>query len=208
MDSAVGRLVEVLECLNQRDNTIIIFSSDNGAISSARLHNSDQYPGWQEEQPRLGSNKPFRGQKAQLYEGGIRTPTIINWRGEIVAGRCNQPLHIADWMPTLTNLVGYQPNYDPKWDGTDVWPVISEGTKIENRTLFWNFKCTQFCLRYGNWKLISTDEASTNNNQLYHIGDDPYETTDLSRKQPEIVHQLLDQIAQQRKLDGTSQRTD
>ena len=117
MDSAVGRLIEVLECLNQRDNTIIIFSSDNGAISSARLHSSDQYPGWQEEQPKLGSNKPFRGQKAQLYEGGIRTPTIINWRGKLSPGICLQPLHIADWMPTLTNLADCELNHDPQWDG-------------------------------------------------------------------------------------------
>ena len=206
MDSAVGRLIEVLECLNQRDNTIIIFSSDNGAISSARLHSSDQYPGWQEEQPKLGSNKPFRGQKAQLYEGGIRTPTIINWRGKLSPSVCLQPLHIADWMPTLTNLADCKLNHDPKWDGVDIWPVIAEGEKVDNRVLFWNFKGTQFCLRQGNWKLITTDDMSASDSQLYHIESDPYETTDLSLGRPEIVKQLLDQVTQQRKLDGISQR--
>ena len=208
MDSAVGRLIEVLECLNQRDNTIIIFSSDNGAISSARLHSSDQYPGWQEEQPKLGSNKPFRGQKAQLYEGGIRTPTIINWRGKLSPSVCLQPLHIADWMPTLTNLADCKLNHDPKWDGVDIWPVIAEGKKVDNRVLFWNFKGTQFCLRQGNWKLITTDDMSASDSQLYHIESDPYETTDLSLGRPEIVKQLLDQVTQQRKLDGISQRNE
>ncbi|MEE2909396.1 MAG: sulfatase-like hydrolase/transferase [Candidatus Poribacteria bacterium] len=208
MDSAVGRLIEVLECLNQRDNTIIIFSSDNGAISSARLHSSDQYPGWQEEQPKLGSNKPFRGQKAQLYEGGIRTPTIINWRGKLSPSVCLQPLHIADWMPTLTNLADCKLNHDPKWDGVDIWPVIAEGEKVDNRVLFWNFKGTQFCLRQGNWKLITTDDMSASDSQLYHIESDPYETTDLSLGRPEIVKQLLDQVTQQRKLDGISQRNE
>tara|TARA_A100001037_G_C15127485_1_gene626990 strand:- start:1139 stop:2446 length:1308 start_codon:yes stop_codon:yes gene_type:complete len=208
MDSAVGRLIEVLECLNQRDNTIIIFSSDNGAISSARLHSSDQYPGWQEEQPKLGSNKPFRGQKAQLYEGGIRTPTIINWRGNLSPSVCLQPLHIADWMPTLTNLADCKLNHDPKWDGVDIWPVIAEGEKVDNRVLFWNFKGTQFCLRQGNWKLITTDDMSASDSQLYHIESDPYETTDLSLGRPEIVKQLLDQVTQQRKLDGISQRNE
>ena len=208
MDSAVGRLIEVLECLNQRDNTIIIFSSDNGAISSARLHSSDQYPGWQEEQPKLGSNKPFRGQKAQLYEGGIRTPTIINWRGKLSPSVCLQPLHIADWMPTLTNLADCKLNHDPKWDGVDIWPVIAEGEKVDNRVLFWNFKGTQFCLRQGNWKLITTDGMSASDSQLYHIESDPYETTDLSLGRPEIVKQLLDQVTQQRKLDGISQRNE
>ena len=208
MDSAVGRLIEVLECLNQRDNTIIIFSSDNGAISSARLHSSDQYPGWQEEQPKLGSNKPFRGQKAQLYEGGIRTPTIINWRGKLSPSVCLQPLHIADWMPTLTNLADCKLNHDPKWDGVDIWPVIAEGEKVDNRVLFWNFKGTQFCLRQGNWKLITTDDMSASDSQLYHIESDPYETTSLSLGRPEIVKQLLDQVTQQRKLDGISQRNE
>ena len=208
MDSAVGRLIEVLECLNQRDNTIIIFSSDNGAISDARLHSSDQYPGWQEEQPKLGNNKPFRGQKAQLYEGGIRTPTIINWRGKLSPGICLQPLHIADWMPTLTNLADCQLNHDPQWDGIDIWPVITEGKKVDNRVLFWNFKGTQFCLRHGNWKLISTDDMLASNSQLYHIENDPYETTDLSLEKPEIVEQLLGQVARQRRLDGTSQRNE
>ena len=208
MDSAVGRLIEVLECLNQRDNTIIIFSSDNGAISSARLHSSDQYPGWQEEQPKLGSNKPFRGQKAQLYEGGIRTPTIINWRGKLSPSVCLQPLHIADWMPTLTSLADCKLNHDPKWDGVDIWPVIAEGEKVDNRVLFWNFKGTQFCLRQGNWKLITTDDMSASDSQLYHIESDPYETTDLSLGRPEIVKQLLDQVTQQRKLDGISQRNE
>ena len=208
MDSAVGRLIEVLECLNQRDNTIIIFSSDNGAISSARLHSSDQYPGWQEEQPKLGSNKPFRGQKAQLYEGGIRTPTIINWKGKLSPSVCHQPLHIADWMPTLTNLADCKLNHDPKWDGVDIWPVIAEGEKVDNRVLFWNFKGTQFCLRQGNWKLITTDDMSASDSQLYHIESDPYETTDLSLGRPEIVKQLLDQVTQQRKLDGISQRNE
>ena len=208
MDSAVGRLIEVLECLNQRDNTIIIFSSDNGAISSARLHSSDQYPGWQEEQPKLGSNKPFRGQKAQLYEGGIRTPTIINWRGKLSPSVCLQPLHIADWMPTLTNLADCKLNHDPKWDGVDIWPVITEGEKVDNRVLFWNFKGTQFCLRQGNWKLITTDDMSASDSQLYHIESDPYETTDLSLGRPEIVKQLLDQVTQQRRLDGISRRNE
>ena len=208
MDSAVGRLIEVLECLNQRDNTIIIFSSDNGAISSARLHSSDQYPGWQEEQPKLGSNKPFRGQKAQLYEGGIRTPTIINWRGTLSPSVCLQPLHIADWMPTLTNLANCKLNHDPKWDGVDIWPVITEGEKVDNRVLFWNFKGTQFCLRQGNWKLITTDDMSASDSQLYHIESDPYETTDLSLGRPEIVKQLLDQVTQQRRLDGISRRNE
>ena len=208
MDDGVGQLVETLECLCQRDNTIIIISSDNGAISHAPLHASDQYPGWQEEMPRLGSNKPLRGQKAQMYEGGIRTPTLINWRGVLQPGICDHPMHIMDWMPTLTKLVGYTPSHDPQWDGTDVWSVISEGHAIENRSIFWNFRGTQFGLRKDGWKLITTDEMNPSKSELYHIDVDPYETAELSENNPEIVRQLLDMVAQERRLDGTSQRSD
>jgi len=105
MDHAVGQMVESLELTGQRDNTIIVFSSDNGSIGDAPLHASDVYPGWQEGSPRLGSNLPYRGWKAQLYEGGIRTPTLINWRGTLESGRMDHPVHVSDWMPTLPNLV-------------------------------------------------------------------------------------------------------
>ena len=111
-------------------------------------------------------------------------------------------------MPILTNLADCQLNHDPKWNGIDVWPVITEEKKVDNRVLFWNFKGTQFCLRHGNWKLISTDDMLASNSQLYHIENDPYETTDLSLEKPEIVEKLMDQVAQQRRLDGTSQRNE
>ena len=86
MDAAIGQLVESLEQTCQRENTLIIFSSDNGAINDCPLHGTDKYPGWQEAYPRLGSNLPYRGVKAQLYEGGVRAPTVINWRGELAPG--------------------------------------------------------------------------------------------------------------------------
>ena len=208
MDSAVGQLVETLERLCQRDDTVIIFSSDNGAISHAPLHSSDQYPGWQEEMPRLGSNKPFRGQKAQMYEGGIRTPTLINWRGVLRPGVCDHPMHIVDWMPTFTQLVGYTPSRDPQWDGRDVWSIISAEDVITNRAIFWNFKGTQFGMRYGQLKLITTDEMNPQKSELYNIDADPYETEELSKERPEIVRQLLDMVVQERQLDGVSQRSD
>ncbi len=78
MDHAVGRLVESLRRTDQIANTLVVFTSDNGALESDTLGQSQLYPGYQEASPRLGSNLPLRGNKAQLYEGGIRTPSLVS----------------------------------------------------------------------------------------------------------------------------------
>ena len=79
------------------------------------LHSTDKYPGWQEAYPRLGSNAPYRGVKGQLYEGGIRTPTIVNWRDKLSARKVDSPVQVVDWMPTFTALVGAEPQEDPRY---------------------------------------------------------------------------------------------
>ena len=209
MDHAIGQMVEALARTCQRDNTIIVFASDNGAIPADPLHDTDKYPGRHEEMPRLGSNFPLRGQKAQMYEGGIRTPALINWPGVLRPRKLTHPLHITDWMPTFTRLVGYMPESDPQWDGVDVWPLLTgEAMAIERKPLFWNFRGASFGLREGGWKLIADETMVAENTELYHIGTDPYETQDMAEKHPERVHRMLEMIAEERKLDDTSKRPD
>lgn len=206
MDHAVGKLVESLALTCQLENTIVIFSSDNGAIEGCPLHGSDKYPGWQEANPRLGSNGPFRGQKAQLYEGGIRTPTLINWLGHLDPGKNDHAMHIADWSPTLTSLAGTQPENDPLWDGVDMWPVITGKQEQNGHNIFWNFKGTEFGLREGDWKLIAKAELKPEDTQLFNISSDPYETRDEADCQRERVKHMLDVIRQEREKDDVSKR--
>ena len=209
MDHAIGQLVEALARMCQRDNTIIVFASDNGAIPADALHDTDKYPGRHEEMPRLGSNFPLRGQKAQMYEGGIRTPALINWPGVLQRRKLTHPLHITDWMPTFTRLVGYTPENDPQWDGVDVWPLLTgEAMEIERKPLFWNFRGASFGIREDGWKLIADETMAAENTELYHIGTDPYETQEMAAKHPERVHRMLEAIAEERKLDDTSKRPD
>lgn len=210
MDQAIGRLLEALERTCQRERTVVIFASDNGAINDCPLHGTDQYPGWQEDYPRLGSNAPYRGVKAQLYEGGIRTPTIVNWRGQLAPGTIDHPVHVVDWMPTLSELVDARPRTDPRWDGIDIWPLIS-GLEQEppERCIYWNFRRgSHLGVRKGGWKLISSQGEGKRTLQLFDIAADPHERDELSGDAPDLVEELSSLIRDQRALDDTSKRTD
>ena len=208
MDHAVGQLVELLECTGQRDNTVIVFASDNGAMGAYPKANTEKYPGWHEDCPRLGSNLPLRGYKSQLYEGGIRTPTLINWRGELTAGVRRQPLHMVDWFPTFTTLAGYEPTDDLQWDGQNMWPSISGRTDNVDRSVYWNVKGGKFCLRRGEWKLITTADMKPKDSELFNIENDPYEEQELGGEKPEIVKSLLAEIGEYRELDDSLKRSD
>ena len=206
MDAGIGRLVEALQRSGQRHDTLIVFASDNGAIPSDPLHDTDKYPGRHEEMPRLGSNLPLRGQKSQLYEGGIRTPAFIHWTGTLAPRRLTTPLHMVDWMPTLSRLCGSRPAAEPAWDGVDVWPLL-EGrqTHIDRKPLFWNFRGAHFGLRDGDWKLIARDGEDP---ELYRVGADTAETRDLAAAAPERVQQMLEGVTTERRLDDSSKRGD
>ena len=210
MDHGIGQLLESLELTCQRENTIIVFASDNGAINECPLHGTDRYPGWQEAYPRLGSNKPYRGVKAQLYEGGIRTPTIVNWRSRLSSGKVDHPVQVVDWMPTFTRLTGAEPAEDPLYDGQDIWPLITgEEADPAERSLFWNFGGDRVLgARHGDWKLISRDDHSCRQNELYNIREDPYEERDLIKDYPDKSRMLTDIIEEERKQDGSSARQD
>ena len=210
MDHAVGQLLESLERLCQREETIVVFSSDNGAVNDTPIHATDTYPGWQEEYPRLGSNLPYRGVKAQMYEGGIRTPTLVNWRGTLPARKMDHPVQVTDWMPTFTDLTQAKPQHDPLWDGTDIWPLITgEAERMDDRCMFWNFRGgAKLGVRYGDWKLISTPGGESDAVELFNIGEDPYEEIELSSDHPEKVKELQEMVRQQRELDDVSKRDD
>ena len=196
--------------MGQREDTIIVFSSDNGAINDSPLHGTDKYPGWQEAYPRLGSNLPFRGVKAQLYEGGIRTPTLVNWRGHLDAATMDHPVQVTDWMPTFTNLVGAAPAADPRYDGRDIWPLITGAQRSpEPRRFFWNFRGdAHLGVREGDWKLIVRQADGGRHYELFNIAEDPYEETDRADELPDKVRQLEAAIEEERRQDGTSARTD
>lgn len=203
LDDAIGRIVVALEKAGKRENTIIVFTSDNGG---SKTLNSDQaYPPDAYAEGKLpGNNDPLRGQKGELYEGGIRVPALVNWPGRLRPGKVSSPIQIIDWMPTLCALAGYQPNRDLKWDGMNVWPQISgSAPSVTARVFYWTTPRSS-ALREGDWKLIvpTTRAGKGGKVELFDLANDPNEKTDLAARQPEKVAALKVRLAAMAKADG------
>lgn len=198
LDAAVGRIGAALEQAGKRNNTLIVFTSDNGG---SKANNHDQaYPADSYPEGRLpGNNDPLRGQKGDLYEGGIRVPALANWPGKLRPGTYHPPMHIADWMPTLCALAGYRPEKDLKWDGVNIWPRLAgEVTSPSARLLYWTTPGAS-AVREGDTKLIvQTGRAGKGpaKTELFDLALDPNETTDLAGRRPEQLAALKQKLAE------------
>jgi arylsulfatase A-like enzyme len=194
LDAAVGEIVAALDKSGKRENTLLVFTSDNGGSTAENNHTrypNDVYPAG--DLP--GNNTPFRGGKGQLYEGGIRVPTFVNWPGKLKSGRCDEPLHITDWMPTFCELAGYQPESNLKWDGNNIWPTLAHGSSLPARALYWvGSNAHASAVRHGDWKLISfsNQDKLGERVELYNLAKDPHEKDNLAESETDTVAQLQD----------------
>jgi arylsulfatase A-like enzyme len=205
MDDAIGRLLAALERTGQRDSTLVVFTSDNGGMPS-RPADADnaRYPGEYPKGELLGSNKPLRGAKSNLYEGGIRVPACVSWPGMLEPGKVTAPLHIVDWMPTLTVLAGCKPTDDLKWDGRDIWPIVSGSAReIPSRVLYWEGPGHRSAaLRDGDWKLVIHRASAGDKRELFNLADDPREERDLAAQHADRVESMRQLLAQQQQRDN------
>jgi arylsulfatase A-like enzyme len=191
LDDAVGRIVAALEQQGKRENTLLVFTSDNGG--STAENNDLKYPDDQCPSGKLpGNNTPWRGKKGDLYEGGTRVATIVQWPGRVRPGKVNSPVQITDWMPTLTSLAGYRPSRDLKWDGTSLVPLLTAHEEIPERPLYavapgWRSRS----LRLGNWKLIVHGEGAARREELFDLARDPAESMNQADAQPERLQKMF-----------------
>lgn len=201
LDDAVGRIVAALETLGQRERTLLVFTSDNGgsdASNNDSKYPEDAYP----KGPLPGSNKPLRGKKGDVYEGGIRVPCILNWPGTLSPGTCQAPVHISDWMPTFCALAGYRAGKDLHWDGQDMWPTITGAISAKSRLLYWtapNFRSK--AVRDGDWKLVVTGKPGDEKAELFDLAKDPNETRDLAPDMPDKVLAMKSRLAEVSRQD-------
>lgn len=178
-DQAIGRLIEYLDEIGIRENTLIIFASDNGGALQAPLEE-------------LNCNAGLRGRKAILYEGGIKVPFIVNFLGKINGNQVlDNHIYFPDVMPTLAAYAGVQ--LPSQVDGINLKPLLEGGDQdTDNRIMYWEFPNQQVAIRKGKWKAVSVKRDQPL--ELYDISNDPFETKDLAEIHPEILEELADDI--------------
>jgi len=199
LDDQVGRIVAALERKGMRENTLIIFSTDNGgprsAVVASGAHSREEREASGVKQASLpASNGDLRGGKGSLYEGGVRTPTILNWPGHLRPGTVDLPLHIVDVMPTVLALAGaaLDPAAKPL-DGKDIWPTIAEGKPSPHDDILVNVEAFRGSVVKGRWKLVKV-ALLPGKTELFDLSADPGEKTDLAATNPEVVRDLEERL--------------
>lgn len=186
MDERIGALIDKLDALRIRDNTILIFMSDHGHSTEERTFGGG------------GNAGPYRGAKFSLFEGGIRVPAIISWPGHIPENEVRDQLGVGiDWMPTVAELCQIDiSNMDV--DGHSLVPVIqSEDAVSPHATMYWQLG-EQWAVRDGNWKLIGNPRDTSNKGKLAeadslfltNLAEDVTEMTNQAAQNPEVVNKL------------------
>jgi len=169
MDAQIGRVLAALDSTGQAENSIVIFTSDNGG-------------------ERYSNTWPFTGKKTELLEGGLRIPAIIRWPGHVAAQSVSQQVMISmDWLPTLLAIAGTSPDLDFPPDGIDLAAAIGGGTPVP-RTLCWRYlNLAQEACRSGDWKYLKI----LDNRFLFNVVDDPLERANLKDREPAIFRDLV-----------------
>ncbi|WP_456634124.1 arylsulfatase B [Bradyrhizobium sp. USDA 10063] len=189
MDDQIGRVVQALEKRGMRENTIIIFHSDNGGNQSAALAGETEVKG------RLpADNGPYRGGKGSLYEGGTRVVSIINWPGKIKPGTVvDEMIHVVDYYPTLLKLAGASHSKSKPLDGLDVWPTIRDGKPSPRDEIVYNVEMFRGAVRKGDWKLVWRATLPSKL-ELFNLGQDPSEKFNVADQHPDKVQDLRKRI--------------
>lgn len=172
IDWSVGQVLDALKHHGVDENTLVIFTSDNG--------------------PAIGKADPLRGRKGSQYEGGVREATVIRWPGKIPAGQTNNELMTAmDLMPTFAKLAGAEIPTDRVIDGTDIWPVLAQGAPTPHEVFFYHRTNNLHAIRSGNWKL-HVDEGKPI--ELYNLETDIGESNNVLAEHKDIEERLLEHI--------------
>ena len=196
IDEAVGAIVHALKEAGVYDDTLIWYTSDNGPEGPHEYGTFNRTDSPYDRSRYRGSNGGLRGRKRATHEGGIRVPGIISWpRGLEQAGippgtLSAEPIIGSDVFPTMLDLAGVPRPEGVKLDGASILPLLQGKTFSRPRPLYWRniFYRFQVALRDNEWKIVSTPDRTAF--ELYNLRLDPKETSDLSRKYPEVFERM------------------
>jgi len=203
VDESVGRVLKTLDDLKLTENTLVIFTSDNGGVGGYVEAGVKTKEG-------ITNNAPLRGGKGMLYEGGVRVAWIARWPGKVKAGlTCDEPIISIDLYPTLLQLANAKPKPGHVLDGTSITPLLfGNGGRVQGQArkpLYWHFPgylgsgkdqwrtTPAGAVRAGDWKLIEFFESGKI--ELYNLADDISEKTDLSAKMPDRAKEMREDLA-------------
>tara|TARA_R110002049_G_scaffold4601_5_gene32238 strand:- start:331843 stop:334296 length:2454 start_codon:yes stop_codon:yes gene_type:complete len=201
LDFETGRLLDTIDQLNLRDNTLVIFTSDNGPWSNAKEGLAKKHNG----QIAWGSSGPLREAKGSTYEGGLRVPCIARWPNHIPAGRTSDAIFATiDFMPTFASLAGYTVPDDRIIDGVDQTPLLMGDSSGNRDDYFYFCKGELQAVRKGKWKAMLpdrrmyygyVDDKGTSGVELYDLATDIGEKKNVADAHPAVVRQLLSHAA-------------
>lgn len=178
VDRSVTRILETLDAQGIAENTMVVFTSDNGGAGYIGIPDV---------------NKPFRGWKITMFEGGLRVPMFVRWPAEVSAGtRIDQPVAHIDMMPTLAAAAGAKLPADVPIDGASLLPLAigDSSAAWERETLFWQNGHYQV-VRHGNWKLQVNDRPTDGKQRwLFDLNADPTEQINLAAERPDKLQEL------------------
>ena len=189
MDEQIGNIVQELDKRGLRQNTIIIFHSDNGGNQSHLLAGESEVKG---HLP--ADNGPYRGGKGDLYEGGTRVASLVNWPGQIKPGTVvDQMMHVVDYYPTLVKLAGGSLDKGKPLDGLDMWPTIGNGKPSPHQEVVHNVEIFRGAVRQGDWKLFwrATPPSKV---ELFNMPQDPGERNNVADQNPDKVSELRNRV--------------
>ena len=196
-DESLGRIRAKLEELGLAENTIVIFTADNGGMSASNQYRGINHPRKRLDSRFASSNLPLRGAKGWNYEGGIRVPLIVHWPGEVEANTLSHAMVTGtDFYPTLLEMIGLPTLPKQHLDGMSFLPAL-KGRDHDRGAIYWHFphysnhgyQSPGGAIRLGKYKLLEYYENGSV--QLFDLKEDLGEQNDLSKAKPEITGRLL-----------------
>lgn len=200
LDGLVAKVTAALEKKGMLENTLIIFTSDNGGPTSGLFttgarsrEDRTQSGGIALNEKPPNSNTPFRDGKGTLHEGGVRVPAIWHWPAKLKPQVVNAPVGHVDIMPTLLAITGASGSDSHPFDGKNIWATLTEGKPSPHEEYLINVEAIRGAIRKGKWKLVVW-ATLPGKIELFDIVKDPSEKENLADKNPEIVHDLQSRL--------------